>query len=106
LKSLINENTKAILINNPSNPCGSCFSKEHCLEILEVANEYKVPIISYEVYYGLAYGEGSEFYSFGNLTKDVPIIVSPYHPSIFNPLFLFISAAVQYLRFIVYQDGE
>ncbi|CDW80599.1 tyrosine aminotransferase [Stylonychia lemnae] len=74
LKSQIDENTKAILVNNPSNPCGSCFTKAHSLEILAVANEYKVPIISDEVYYGLAYGEGSEFNSFGNLTKDVPII--------------------------------
>ena len=29
LKSQIKPNTKAILVNNPSNPCGSCFSKEH-----------------------------------------------------------------------------
>jgi tyrosine aminotransferase len=27
-----------------------------------------------EVYYGLNYGEGTEFTSFGNLTKEVPII--------------------------------
>lgn len=27
MQSLIDENTKAILVNNPSNPCGSVYSK-------------------------------------------------------------------------------
>ena len=75
LKKQIDSKTKAILITNPSNPCGSVFSKEHQLELIKVADEYKIPIIADEVYYGLAYGEGSEFHSFGNLTKDVPILV-------------------------------
>lgn len=71
---MIDENTKAILVNNPSNPCGSCFTKEHQLAIIAVANEAKVPIIADEVYYGLVYEDDAEFYSMGNLTKDVPII--------------------------------
>jgi tyrosine aminotransferase len=29
LKETIDENTRAILVNNPSNPCGSCWTKEH-----------------------------------------------------------------------------
>lgn len=29
LESLIDSKTKAILVNNPSNPCGSAFTKEH-----------------------------------------------------------------------------
>jgi tyrosine aminotransferase len=61
-------------VNNPSNPCGSCFTRKHQLEILAVANEYKVPIIADEVYYGLVYEDGSEFTSMGNLTKEVPVI--------------------------------
>lgn len=44
------------------------------LEILDVANYYKIPIISDEVYYGLVYEDDAEFISFGNITKDVPII--------------------------------
>jgi tyrosine aminotransferase len=68
-------------VNNPSNPCGSCFTKKHCLEILEVANELKIPIIADEVYYGLAYDNDVEFYSFGSLTKEVPVIVSANHSS-------------------------
>lgn len=40
-----------------------------------MADEYKLPIIADEVYYGLVFDDESEFYSFGNLTKDVPVIV-------------------------------
>jgi tyrosine aminotransferase len=72
---LIDENTKAILVNNPSNPCGSSFTKKHSLEIIQVANDFKLPIISDEVYYDLVYEEGKEFHSFGNLTHEVPIMV-------------------------------
>lgn len=74
MRKAIDKRTKAIIVTNPSNPCGSVFTKEHQLEILKLADEYKIPIIADEIYYGLAYGEGSEFHSFGNLTKDVPII--------------------------------
>jgi aspartate/methionine/tyrosine aminotransferase len=45
-----------------------------------VADELRIPIIADEIYHGLLYDtegreEGDEFYSFANLTKDVPIIV-------------------------------
>ncbi|KAJ2771490.1 hypothetical protein IWQ57_002189, partial [Coemansia nantahalensis] len=36
MESLIDDNTAAILINNPSNPCGSNFSKSHLRAILAV----------------------------------------------------------------------
>lgn len=44
------------------------------MEILAIANDYKVPIISDEVYYGLVYEDDTQFTSMGNLTKEVPII--------------------------------
>jgi aspartate/methionine/tyrosine aminotransferase len=53
------------------------------LEIIKVADELKIPIIADEIYHGLVYDtegreEGEEFYSFANLTKDVPIIVMKF----------------------------
>lgn len=99
MRAQADDRTKAILVNNPSNPCGSCFSKQHCLEILEVADDLKIPIIADEVYYGLAYGEDSEFHSFGNLTNDVPVIVS-------NLLLKSFSALVRCLKSIAYRDGD
>ncbi len=43
-------------------------------EILAIADEYHIPIISDEVYYGLSYNEERPFYSMGNLTTTVPVI--------------------------------
>lgn len=74
MKAQIDSRTKAILVNNPSNPCGSCFTRQHQLDIIAVCNEYKIPIISDEVYYGLVYEDDAEFTSMGNLTKEVPVI--------------------------------
>jgi tyrosine aminotransferase len=74
LRTLVNERTKAILVTNPSNPCGSVFSKKHQLEIIAFANEYKIPIIADEVYYGIVFDEDADYQSFGTLTKDVPVI--------------------------------
>lgn len=42
--------------------------------ILAVAEEYKIPLISDEVYYGLSYDPERPFYSFGNITSTVPVI--------------------------------
>lgn len=50
LESLIDERTAAIVINNPSNPCGSVFSREHLLQILEIAERHRLPIIADEIY--------------------------------------------------------
>lgn len=74
LRSQITERTRAILINNPSNPCGSCFTAEHIQEILAVADEFKIPIISDEVYYGLSYDPERPFISMGQSTSTVPVI--------------------------------
>lgn len=35
LESLVDEKTKAIVVVNPSNPCGSNFSAEHVRHILQ-----------------------------------------------------------------------
>ena len=50
MESLIDRKTAAIIINNPSNPCGSVFSKDHIQDILSVASRHKVPIIADEIY--------------------------------------------------------
>lgn len=41
-EKLIDSKTKAIIINNPSNPTGIVFPKEHLEEILKIAYKYKV----------------------------------------------------------------
>eukprot|EP00922_Rhytidocystis_sp_ex-Travisia-forbesii_P070267 GHVS01104993.1.p1 GENE.GHVS01104993.1~~GHVS01104993.1.p1 ORF type:complete len:481 (-),score=73.01 GHVS01104993.1:221-1663(-) len=73
LEQGINENTKAILVNNPSNPTGAVYSKEHLLAILEVARKHNVIIISDEIYANMAFA-GHSYYSLASLSDDVPIL--------------------------------
>lgn len=45
-------------------------------EILAVAEEFKLPLIADEVYYGLSYDPERPFYSFANMTTTVPVIAT------------------------------
>lgn len=71
---MVNERTKAILVNNPSNPCGSVWSKAHMDEIIEFSTKHKIPIVSDEIYYGLSYDDECEFVSFPHHNTEVPMI--------------------------------
>lgn len=73
LESLIDSRTTAILVNNPSNPCGSVYSKEHLEAILAVAERHHLPIITDEIYGDLTWGE-NKFFPLASLSKNVPIL--------------------------------
>lgn len=73
LDSLVDINTRAILINNPSNPCGSNFSKEHILNILKVAEKHSLPIIADEIYEDMVFSNQT-YTSFAQVSENVPII--------------------------------
>jgi len=64
---------KCLLINNPSNPCGSVLSKQNLLNCLEIANEYQIPIIADEIYSAMIF-KNAVFYPIASLTNNVPII--------------------------------
>jgi tyrosine aminotransferase len=75
MRAMIDENTKAILVNNPSNPCGSVFSEEHLRKILALADEFKVPIIADEIYEHFVFSEaGKSYVPMASLTTTVPIL--------------------------------
>lgn len=73
LRSLIDNKTSAILVNSPSNPCGSVYCKKHILEILALAEECRLPIISDEIYEHFVFSN-SVYHSLGSLSKNVPIL--------------------------------
>ncbi|XP_024944186.1 tyrosine aminotransferase isoform X2 [Cephus cinctus] len=73
LESKIDETTAAIVINNPSNPCGSVFDRDHLLDILDIAARYYVPIIADEIYEHMVF-PGRTFWSLASLSKEVPIL--------------------------------
>ena len=50
-------NCRAWIINNPSNPCGSVFSREHLEAIVCKAEELHLPLITDEIYEDMVFGE-------------------------------------------------
>jgi len=73
MESLIDENTAAIIVNSPSNPCGSVFSPAHLKQILAVAEMYKVPIIADEIYDHFVF-PGQVYVPIASLTTKVPVL--------------------------------
>jgi len=74
LESQIDETTKAILINNPSNPCGSVFTRKHCEDILRIAAKHKIPIIADEIYDGMCWEENTPLREISKGELAVPIL--------------------------------
>ncbi|RNE99968.1 putative tyrosine aminotransferase [Trypanosoma rangeli] len=74
LRSLVDGKTKAILVNNPSNPSGSNFSRQHIAELIRVCEELRLPLISDEVYAGLVFS-GEAFTSVAAFDTHVPRFV-------------------------------
>ncbi|EGD81724.1 tyrosine aminotransferase [Salpingoeca rosetta] len=72
MEAKIDENTLAIIVNNPSNPCGSVYSEEHIKALIEVAARHKVPIIADEVYANMTFGR--KFVPLASLAHNVPVL--------------------------------
>jgi len=76
LGKLITEKTKAIILNNASNPTGHLFSREELRAVLKLAHDNDIFVISDEVYSGLVYDDNI-FVSSGEFPefKDKVIII-------------------------------
>lgn len=70
LAAAITPKTKALILNNPSNPTGMVYSKEELAAIARVCVEKDIYVISDEIYYGLLY-DGVKSVSFASLGEDV-----------------------------------
>lgn len=57
LKALITNRTKAIIINTPNNPTGTCFSRETLENIAKVAIEHDIIVIADDIYTAFSYAE-------------------------------------------------
>ncbi|MEK7713662.1 MAG: pyridoxal phosphate-dependent aminotransferase [Deltaproteobacteria bacterium] len=69
-RKAITPETKAVIINSPSNPTGSSYSRKELEGIAEVAVEKKILIISDDIYEKLVY-DGFEFISIASISKEV-----------------------------------
>ena len=69
LEAAITPTTKALILNNPSNPTGMMYSREELAAIAKVCVEQDIYVISDEIYYGLLY-DGRQFVSFASLSSE------------------------------------
>ncbi len=56
LEARITARTKAILLSYPSNPTGAALTKNHLLQVADVAEKHDLVVISDEIYERLVYG--------------------------------------------------
>ena len=72
IREKVSERTKAIVLINPNNPTGALYSKNVIKKIIDIAGEYKIPVISDEIYDDITF-DGKQ-YATASLAKDIPII--------------------------------
>lgn len=70
LEAAITENTKCVMLNNPSNPTGMVYTREELKAIADVCVKHDLYILADEIYYKLVY-DGVEFVSIASLGEEV-----------------------------------
>ncbi|MBQ3255821.1 MAG: pyridoxal phosphate-dependent aminotransferase [Oscillospiraceae bacterium] len=70
LEAAVTDKTKAVIINNPSNPTGMLYSKEELEAIAAVCVKHDLYIIADEIYFKLLY-DGRTFTSIASLGEEV-----------------------------------
>ena len=72
IRSKMSDRTRGIVVINPNNPCGALYEEKVTKQILDLAGEYDVPVLSDEIYDQLVFEK--RFVSTAHLAEDVPVI--------------------------------
>jgi len=72
LRSKISERTRAIVIINPNNPSGALYKQKMVKQILNIAGEHDLLVLSDEIYDQIRYTE--DYASTAHLAKDLPVV--------------------------------
>jgi aspartate/methionine/tyrosine aminotransferase len=72
LRKKISNKTQAILICSPNNPTGILYSEKKIKSIIDLAGEYKLPVLSDEIYDQITYDK--PYICPASISKDVPVI--------------------------------
>ena len=71
LENMINQSTKWFILNSPSNPTGSCYTKNELLELANVLKKYpQVNIMTDDLYEHLIY-DNNEFHTFASIAPEL-----------------------------------
>lgn len=74
IESLIDKNTRAIVIINPNNPTGAIYSKSALEKIVEIAKKHNLVIFSDEIYDQYILEDNLEHTSIASLSDEVAVI--------------------------------
>jgi aspartate aminotransferase len=69
LRAAVTDRTRLFILNSPSNPTGSVYSRAELTALAEVLVEKNIPVLSDEVYDALVYGQ--EFISIASLGEEI-----------------------------------
>jgi len=70
LRGVVSPRTKALILNSPSNPTGSAYTRRELEWIAEIAGSHNFFVISDEIYEKIVY-DGFEFTSIASLSEEV-----------------------------------
>jgi aspartate/methionine/tyrosine aminotransferase len=72
LRRKISKKTRAVAIINPNNPCGALYGETIVKQIIDMAGEHDLLVLSDEIYDQITYTE--KFVSTAHIAKDVPVV--------------------------------
>ncbi len=72
LRAKITAKTRALVVINPNNPCGALYKEKTVREIVDLAGEHNLLLISDEIYDRIFYTE--KFVSTSHIAKDVAVV--------------------------------
>jgi len=75
MEKLIDERTRFIYVNDPSNPLGVCWSNEQKIAILKLCERKGVPLLCDEIYEGLIYDMPEQCLSFAELSPSSSVTI-------------------------------
>ncbi|KAF2584718.1 hypothetical protein F2Q70_00034458 [Brassica cretica] len=73
IEAMSDENTVAMVIINPNNPCGNVYSHYHLKKVAETARKLRIMVIADEVYRETIYGD-NPFVPMGKFSLIAPVI--------------------------------
>ena len=78
LEAAVTEKTKALVLNNPSNPTGAVYTKQELAALAEVCVAQDLYIVADEIYYRLVYGDiiFTSIASLGEQVKQRTILIN------------------------------
>ncbi|KAG7584552.1 Aminotransferase class I/classII [Arabidopsis suecica] len=73
IEAIADENTVAMVVINPNNPCGNVYSHDHLKKVAETARKLGIMVISDEVYDQTIFGD-NPFVPMGKFASFVPVL--------------------------------